>query len=206
MTDRRYVVDCELRATAGDDFKIEGRALSYNKLSNPNCPAAGCREKLQPGCFRALGTADVLMYYNHNSDNLLGRTSNGTLQLRNSNSSLDFSLKLNPNISLHRDIRELVKDKTLRSMSFGFQPTKDAWEDGKDPDNGSRCSIRTVTEAKLFEISLVPSPAYPDTDAQARSYDFAHVTDEEVRQELEANELADRYADLVERYQGVRIF
>lgn len=48
-------------------------------------------------------------------------------------------------------------------MSFGFRTITDSWQlvDGED--------IRTLIEVKLFDVSPVTFPAYPDTEVGLRS-------------------------------------
>jgi len=194
--DRRYVSNAELRvASDAGEMRLEGMAIRYNSLSKANVPAAGCREKISPGCFtRSLKGDDVMAFYNHDGNALLGRTSNGSLRLMDSKEGLRFSVRLNPNVSLHRDIHALVADRTLHDCSFGFVADGDDWENGTD-DEGKRCQIRTVKSGKLFEISIVGSPAYPSTDATARSlaYDFAR-------------QITEREPDLREQFEKVRLF
>lgn len=192
-TARRFLDNAELRVADDGEMRIEGVAIRYNALSKANVPAAGCREKIAPGCFtRSLKSdGDVLAYYNHDSNALLARTSNGSLRLMDGKDALRFSIRLNPNVSLHRDIHALTKDRTLRGMSFGFVADDDDWQNGTD-DDGKRCQIRTVKTGRLAEISIVGTPAYPNTDAQARA--------------LVEHELEEQYADLVERYQKIKIF
>jgi hypothetical protein len=48
-------------------------------------------------------------------------------------------------------------------MSFGFKTIKDEWEK-RDGEN-----IRSLAEVRLFDISPVTFPAYPQTSVEARS-------------------------------------
>jgi len=185
----RSSFDAELRVGASDDaMVIEGRAISYNKVSSTYI-APGCREKIAPGCFRgSIGKSDVVALVNHDSSQILGRTSNGTLKLDDSGDALRFSIRLNPNVQAHRDIHSLVKDGTLHGCSFAFFSDEDDWENGIDED-GKRCRIRTVKRGRLQDVSVVTVPAYGNgaTDAQARSAE--NVSDDDtsaLREQFEA--------------------
>jgi HK97 family phage prohead protease len=198
MTDRRFLENCELRAADDGEMRIEGVAIRYNSLSSL---LGNFREKIAPGCFRSSLTngRDIRCLYEHNTTGILGRTENRSLQLTDGSDALRFSLRLNPNVSLHRDAWELVKDRTLRGMSFGFVADDDAWEPGTTED-GKRCAIRTVKSGRLVECSLVSNPAYPQTTADARNYD------DFVKRALADSDIAERYDELVERYEKIRIF
>src|SRR5712672_955731 len=74
-----------LRTEPTEKFTLVGTAASYNVLSKD---LGGYRERLAPGCFtRSLQSdADVLCLFNHGmkNDTVLGRSSNGTLTLTDS--------------------------------------------------------------------------------------------------------------------------
>jgi hypothetical protein len=57
-----------------------------------------------------------------------------------------------------------LKRGDISQMSFGFQVVKDEWNQGVTPIE------RTLREVKLFDVSPVTFPAYPETDVSARSY------------------------------------
>jgi hypothetical protein len=66
-----------------------------------------------------------------------------------------------PQTSRGRDVAELLRLKTIDSMSFGFNVIKDSWSrDGQ---------TRTLESVRLFEVSIVSFPAYESTTAQVRS-------------------------------------
>lgn len=212
--DQRFILNAELRAKRGaegdeDALVIAGRAIKYNSLSEPNVPMAGCKEQIAPGCFAdSIRSGDIMADYNHDNSGLpLGRTSNGSLQLHDSAQGLDFELKLNPQISFHRDLHSAVASSLIHDCSFGFIADDDQW-DAVANDNDRCFNIRTVKHGKLFAISLVGRPAYGATNATARSqaYSFGaparpQMSDAEMRKR--AAYLGDLIAcDLAEMYGG----
>ena len=60
---------------------------------------------------------------------------------------------------LGRDVRQLIADGALTQMSIGFLPT----EDGQTITRTDAGIDVTVTRATLYEVSVVPFPAYEDT-------------------------------------------
>jgi hypothetical protein len=76
-------------------------------------------------------------------------------------------------------IRDLVlapiRRGDIREQSFGFTIAKDgdSWE-GLEEERGNKPPTRTINKvARLFDVSPVTFPAYPDTDVAARSMNRA---------------------------------
>jgi HK97 family phage prohead protease len=97
------------------------------------------------------------MFNNHNTDQVLATTRNGSLMLTEDARGLRVEAKL-PDTTLGRDLSTLIADGTVHSMSFGFSVPQggDSWSaDG---------SSRVLREVVLHEVSVVQGfPAYPDT-------------------------------------------
>lgn len=221
--DRRLSIGAELRASkSGDDFVIEGIAVRYNSLSNANVPMAGCRERVAPGCFRAYLAGDdhdVVALRDHDSSQILGRESNGTLKLMDGPDALRFRIQLNPDVSAHRDLHALVKDGTLADCSFAFAAEDDDWSAGTD-ENGKRCQIRTLKRAKIGDVSIVTRPAYPSTSASARAEaaqsafeasaaaleDFAKASTAKKKAEIEERKAEEALRETREQFEKVRLF
>lgn len=60
---------------------------------------------------------------------------------------------------LGRDVRQLIADGALTQMSIGFLPA----EDGQTITRTGAGIDVTITRATLYEVSVVPFPAYEDT-------------------------------------------
>ena len=147
----------ELRASGGDDKpkKLQGYVNKFNTLS---VDLGSFREIIKPGAFtKSLDSNDIRALYQHNSSDLLGRTSSNTLTLSEDDTGLRFELVL-PDTQLGRDVYTLVERGDLTDMSFGFNVVNadHRTEDGVD--------IQEVTEADLHEISVVNWGAYPNND------------------------------------------
>lgn len=149
MTERE-TRSVELRAA--DGRKVVG-SIPYGAETR----IGGFVERLEPRALRP--EPDVLALYAHGPRDLLGRTAAGTLRLDNRTDALAFEIDL-PDTALGRDVLHLVERGDLRGASFGFEATEEAWQ-GR--------SHRTVKAARLFEVSVVPLPAYAGTSLQARS-------------------------------------
>lgn len=113
--------------------------------------------------------SDVRLLSQHDHKSILARTTSGTLELKSDDRGLWFSAKL-PDTTLGRDTQELLKRGDLSSMSFGFQATKEVWS-----NNNTR---RTVTGARIHEISVVTDPAYMATTANIRNTNMSDNNNE----------------------------
>jgi HK97 family phage prohead protease len=165
-----------------DGGKLVGRAASYGVRSHD---LGGFIEVLEPGCFerslteRPSGMPDVCAYYDHEPGNLLGRTSSGTLRLWTSEAGLEFELDL-PDTQLGRDVRELVGRGDLKGCSFGMIINDQDWHLGEG------LPLRRILDVDLIEVSIVATPAYPETELALRA--LAEVLDAQARAADEAAE------------------
>ena len=150
----------ELRAVDETGMTFEGYAALYDSPSDSGVAP----EIIKPGAFRRSlsaakrGEWDVKAYQDHNPELLLGTTKSGTLTLEDDDKGLRARVSLNPNISFHRDLAEIVKTmgKSL-GMSFGFFSTNA----NKINDDG----VRELRDVKLVEVSALTglAPYYPGT-------------------------------------------
>jgi HK97 family phage prohead protease len=152
----------EIRAIAeeGQPAKISGRAAVFNQYSED---LGGFNEIILPGAFtNTLKNDDVRALLNHDSNYILGRTSSGTLKLNENSSGLDFEATP-PDTQWARDMITSMQRGDLTQMSFGFRTIQDDWA-----MVGNKI-IRTLMEVRLFDVSPVTFPAYPQTSASVRS-------------------------------------
>jgi len=148
--ERVNVIELEVRET-GDGMTFEGYAAVFNSESED---LGGFREFIAPGAFkRSLQSRnEVKLLWNHDAGEPLASVRGGTLKLTEDARGLKVEARL-ANTSRGRDVAELIRSKTVDSMSFGFSVIKDTWEG----------SVRTLNAVRLFEISLVSWPAYQAT-------------------------------------------
>src|SRR5260221_8173494 len=100
-----------LRASQGDEgsLVVSGRAASYDCLSDD---MGGWRERIKPGTFtRSLqGNKDVLFTVNHDPAVLLARRSSSTLKVEETASGVEFSARLDPQVTYARDAFQNVRN------------------------------------------------------------------------------------------------
>jgi HK97 family phage prohead protease len=175
-TRKRYFKMQELRANDADGKRtVGGYAAVFDVLSDNLGFAFEVYEKIQRGAFlRSLAEDQQMAFWNHNTDLPIGSTKNGSLRLKEDDHGLSFELDL-PDTTMGRDVYTNIRDGIIDSMSFGFQALKEEIDMGKRDNDPV---IRTLIEAKLFEVSPVVFPAYPQSEVEARG----KLTDEELRQ------------------------
>jgi HK97 family phage prohead protease len=154
----------ELRVAQEGDApaRLVGYASVFNAWSED---LGGFRERVQPGAFgNAVKTSDVRALINHDPSLILGRTKNGTLSVREDDTGLWMEVTL-PDTQYARDLAESVKRGDIDQMSFGFSVLNDDWVWA---DDGT--IRRTIIEVdRLYDVSPVTYPAYPQTSVSARS-------------------------------------
>lgn len=148
----------EFRIIRNDEGKIEklvGHAAVFDKLS---LDLGGFREKIAPGAFKkSIKGDDIRALFNHDRNYVLGRTRSKTLTLKEDDQGL-YTEITPPDTTWAKDLMKSVDRGDITQMSFGFETIADSWEKKEKED------IRTLEEAKLFDVSPVTFPAYPDTD------------------------------------------
>lgn len=154
--------DIERRAAL--DVKASGRKLTgYVARFDTEARIGSFTEVIRHGAFAPSLVAgrDILALADHDPKAVLGRTRTGTLELREDEHGLAFTLAL-PETQAGRDLVALAERGDLGGCSFGFTvtPEGERW-------NGNRRELRSV---ELHEISIVQSwPAYSNTEVNLRS-------------------------------------
>lgn len=156
----------ELRAADG-----ESRLVGYAAVFNQRTEIGGWWiEEIAPGAFRdaIANGADVVALYNHEPDHVLGRTTAGTLTLREDETGLLYEITP-PNTQLARDLVENVRQRNITGSSIGFTVRAEEWV---RPATPTELPLRRITEVEwLRDVGPVTFPAYEQTtaDAEARS-------------------------------------
>lgn len=107
---------------------------------------------------------DIRALTDHDTTLVLGRTTNGTLELRTDEHGLWGKVKLNPKDSDAMNLYERVKRGDVNQCSFGFEIRDEETEVLEDG-----AVHWTIKDVNLFEVSAVTFPAYQATEIAARS-------------------------------------
>jgi HK97 family phage prohead protease len=174
------IQNLELREES-DGMHLEGYAAVFNSRSEN---LGGFTETIAPGAFRGSikSRNDIKFLYNHDTGAVLGSTRAGTLSLTEDDRGLRVSAILPPT-TLGNDVRVLVKRGDVTAFSFGFSmPARDG-----DEWNAAGTE-RILKQVRLFEVSLVAYPAYPETAGTATVRGLDKIAK---RADVDADSLAD---------------
>lgn len=157
MEKRAWMDRVELRAAEDGRRRIVQRAVPYGELS---VDLGGWRELIVAGAFEIEGQ-DIRSLWQHNSSQVLGRTTAGTLRLSEADDGI-YAESDPPDTSWARDAVVSIERGDVTSSSFAFYTDEDEWM-----MSGEQV-IRRVKRGRLVEVSPVTFPAYQQTSTAVR--------------------------------------
>lgn len=158
---------CEIRAAAAADaskaLRLEGRPIVYDQPTKIGDPAGSYIEIIRAGALDHADISDARLFYNHDLNKVpLARTPK-TMQLTIDPAGLKMVAEL-PDTEEARSVYTAVQRGDLSGMSFAFKVPE-----GGDSYDAATNTRTIFTIEKVYEISVVPFPAYPQTSVEARS-------------------------------------
>ena len=165
--ERRFTAGkVEIRAGAdGKSQTIRGYAAVFE---SPSENLGGFIEVIAKGAFDDVLKDDVRALFNHDANLILGRTKSGTCTIGVDDTGLFYEITP-ADTQTARDLMVSLKRGDVDQSSFAFAVKREG-QDWKDHPDNPAMMIRTIKKvAKLYDVSPVTYPAYPDTEACARS-------------------------------------
>lgn len=162
---------------------IEGYALKFNKESSVLGNYLRFKEIIDAHALDTTIMDDVVATFNHDQNQVLGRTK-VNLELTVDNIGLKFRVKPT-DTQFARDLIVNIKAGVINQCSFAFTiPDEQGAEEWVESDEESVDYVRTVRKIDhLYDVSVVTTPAYPDTEATVGARSKKLV--EELRKEPE---------------------
>ena len=163
MIKETRLADVKFEETEGK-MTLEGYAIVFNQETIIGDEEYGFTEEIDRNALQDTLMKDVPMKYNHmDSFLIIARTKNKSLSLSVDNIGLKVRAELLDTNS-NQDIYKMVQSGLLDKMSFAFTVEEQTWNrEGKLPK-------RTITKiGRLFDVSVVDTPAYDSTSIYARS-------------------------------------
>ena len=161
--EKRYLHmhDIKTRSADNDEKVIEGYFAVFNEIYQV---WADVTESIAPGAFTDALDGDIRALYNHNTDQILGRTSAGTLTLKQDEKGLWGQIKVNERDTEAVNVYERIARGDISGCSFGFDIES---EEVRVNDDGS--VHWTITKVNpLYEVSPCVFPAYEQTSVESR--------------------------------------
>ena len=164
--EHRYIPMDKMEAREdGGDLYIEGYFAVFNSVYEL---WPGATESIAPGAFDDSVSDDVRALYNHNTDLVLGRTSAGTMEIKQDSRGLWGRIRINRDDSDAMNAYARIRRGDITGCSFGFDIADQETEYRED--GTVHWTIKRVSP--LYEISPCTFPAYQDTTVAARKHDL----------------------------------
>lgn len=159
---RIITMPVEMREVDGRPV-IEGYAAVFNRMSDD---LGGWQEVIDPGAFALVLTDDVRSLWQHSPLHVLGRLRSGTLSIWEDEVGLQYQV-VPPDAQWARDALITIKRGDVDQSSFAFSvlPDGERWM----LDESGRVVRHIVRVARLYDVSPVTFPAYPETSVDVRS-------------------------------------
>jgi len=170
--ERRFVKGAQVRAKKGDTPAIEGYGAVFGQdyvLYEDS--KYRIVERITPGAFQRVlqEKQDTRCLFNHDADNVLGRSTNNTLRMNEDSDGLHFENDLDLRTTVGQNVQAFVDRGDVSGCSFAFTVSKQTWRDEKGSD-GKQVSTREIDEIdQLYDVGPVTYPAYTGTSVAARS-------------------------------------
>lgn len=161
----------------GQSRTIRGYAAVFNRDSEN---LGFFIERIAPGAFDGVLNDDTVALFNHDPNLPLSRNGAGlTLGVDDVGLFYEFDA---PNTTIGNDLLENVRSGIIKQSSFAFTVKEEQWTERKGEP-----TIRTIKKVdRLYDVSPVTYPAYPDTTVASRS---RTKVNEDYKQDLAAMDL-----------------
>jgi HK97 family phage prohead protease len=171
---RAFSAKVELRAAADGAPKIvRGYAAMFGKRSS-NLGSENYQffEIIERGAFDDVLNDDVRALINHDSNLILARSVSGagTLKIGADDVGLWYEFEPDAEQSYARDLVRSLARGDITQSSFAFSLTQEGqkWEETREGEK--TVILRTIKKvARLYDVSPVTNPAYPDATVALRS-------------------------------------
>lgn len=196
MEKRLLNIDWELRKEDDNVKEIVG----IGAVVESKADLGWFEETIKRGAFDSADMTDVVALFNHDPNQILGRTSAGTATVNvDENGNLRYSFTPDMENPTHVSVVRSIQRGDIKQSSFAFSIKRDggsAWiSSEKYGDMGHR-EIRAIE--KVYDVSPVTYPAYSGTSVSARDKETLEQEREALK--LEQSDPIDYRADYTRKY------
>jgi HK97 family phage prohead protease len=161
----------ELRAAGGDgkQARLGGYAAKFNLRSeNMGYGDIEFYEVIEPGFFDNVLSDDCRCLFNHDANLILGRSTSKTLRISQDATGLAYDADVDGEQSYSRDLLISLKRGDVTQSSFAFGVKRDGQRWVEEGNVITRYLLKGGC-TRLYDVSPVTYPAYPDATSEARS-------------------------------------
>lgn len=137
----------------------------------------GAEEVVKPGAFEGVLTQDVRALVNHDTTLVMGRTTAGTLLLKQDENGLWGQIEVNRDDTDAMNLYARVQRGDVSQCSFGFDIERETFVDLGD----GRCRWEIEKVNPLYEVSVCTFPAYEATSVSARKQQLETIRQRETQ-------------------------
>ena len=137
----------------------------------------GAEEVVKPGAFEGVLTQDVRALVNHDTTLVMGRTTAGTLVLKQDETGLWGQIEVNRDDTDAMNLYARVQRGDVSQCSFGFDIERETFVDLGD----GRCRWEIEKVNPLYEVSVCTFPAYEATSVNARKQQLETIRQRETQ-------------------------
>lgn len=137
----------------------------------------GAEEVVKPGAFEDVLTQDVRALVNHDTTLVMGRTTAGTLMLKQDETGLWGQIEVNRDDTDAMNLYARVQRGDVSQCSFGFDIERETFVDLGD----GRCRWEIEKVNPLYEVSVCTFPAYEATSVSARRQQLETIRQRETQ-------------------------
>lgn len=164
--EKRYVnATWELRKEGESDWPSEVRGVAA--VVDQTTDLGWFEERIAPEAFNESDMNDVVVLFNHDPNQVLGRNSSGTATVETDETgNLVYSFIPDPQNPVHVSVVRSIQRGDVHQSSFAFTIKDSKW--GNSEKYGER-GLRNITRMeKIYDVSPVTYPAYAQTSVSAR--------------------------------------
>lgn len=186
----RYLPEVVQLRAADEKKSIGGYAAKFNIDTN----LGWMTESIGQGAFDDVLDNDVRCLFNHDPNQILGRTKSGTLTIEQDDTGLKYDnvMSLSSPVAVH--VMDSISRGDVNQSSFAFSIKEHSWEKRKTSE-GIEYYHRTILKVEtLYDVSPVVYPAYDDATVEELGASLEDFIKREMPEEMRSiKEMRSRY-------------
>lgn len=158
----RYIPEVVQVREADTNKSIGGYAAKFDKETN----LGWITESIAQGAFDDVLGDDVRCLFNHDANQILGRTKSGTLKIDQDETGLKYDNIMSSTSPIAAHVMDSISRGDVNQSSFAFSIKEHSWDKRKSAE-GFEYYHRTIVKVeRLYDVSPVVYPAYEDATVE----------------------------------------